>query len=170
MHVGPETPPHFFSEVVEAVAAATQEAAAAAVAVAAEAAATSAAATAGALSPKESPWGGEKITREFPGALLAPSLPRLRSEDKLLDPPTAAWLMLPILVVVVAVLSPSSLSGFEENTIRLAGAVSPRERRRAAGENFERRSQAGVSGLEAGGRPGVASEGRGGVPMMASQP
>ena len=93
--MGPKKPPHFFSEVgvVEvasmlapaAAAAAAQEAAA----VAAAAVVVTCAATAGALSSKESPVAGAKFPREFPEVLLAPSLPRLRSEAKSLDPPTA---------------------------------------------------------------------------------
>ena len=63
----------------------------------------------------------------------------------------------------MGVLSPS-------RSIRLPGAFSPRGRRRAAGESFERRVQAGVSGDERGNRPGEAVEGRGGVAMMPSQP
>ena len=137
----------------------------------------------------------EKSPRELPESL--PSLPRLRSEDQL-DPPTAPYelllllpwtlllllllllllsvlflLLLLLVIVSVAVVASSTSfgqhSGFELNTIRLAGAAaavpSPRGRRRAAGY-CERWVNAGKSGDRLD-----AASGRGGVPskVMFSQ-
>ena len=173
----PQKPPQLSEPAVAAAAAAVQEeaavaaaAAAAAVVEVASAAAAAAAVVAVAVAVLKE---AEKSPRELPESL--PSLPRLRSEDQL-DPPTAAyelflflflvWMLLILVRVVASSTAVGQHSGFELNTIRLAGAASsPRGRRRAVG-CCERRLKAG----ESDDRPEAAS-GRGGVPskVMSSQ-